>query len=108
MGPTDSRPSLAEIRSVGCWAYVSVPDDPTLPCLIHFWHRKGLDPILVARMLAHELGHISDGGPKDWIRGPEGEEERAEEFARVTAEAVGFLLFEGLLVRPEGRRRRTS
>lgn len=104
------RPPLELVRSVGHWAFVSVPDRDGPPCIIHYWHRRGLDPVLVARMLAHEIGHISDGGPKSWLLGEEAEEERADEFARVTAEVVGFMIREGALTRPphRGKRRRIS
>ena len=91
------RPPLDLVRSVGHWAFVSVPDDRDVPCIIHYWHRRNLDPVLIARMLAHEIGHISDGGPKSWLLGGEGEEERADEFARVTAEVVDFMIREGTL-----------
>ena len=99
-GPTPNGPSLKLIRSVGCWAFVSVPDfEPSLPCVVHFWHRRTLDPAVVARVLAHELGHISDGGPKAWLIGDDAEEERAEEFARTTQTVVEFLIREGILIR---------
>lgn len=102
------RPTLELVRSVGHWAFVSVPDIDGLPCIIHYWHRKTLDPVLVARMLAHEIGHISDGGPKCWLGGDE-EEERADEFAKVTAEVVDFLLREGVIMTsPRNTRPRTS
>jgi len=93
------RPPIGLIRSVGHWAFVSVPDEEGLPCIVHYWHRRDLSPVLIARMLAHEIGHISDGGPKHWL-GSEGEEDRADEFARVAAEVVGFLLTEGVLTVP--------
>lgn len=102
------RPPLDLVRSVGHWAFVSVPDDDDLPCIIHYWHRKTLDPVLVARMLAHEVGHISDGGPKTWLGGDE-EEDRADEFAKVTAEVVNFLIKEGVLfAQPRGSNSRVS
>lgn len=106
---TEDRLTLAEIRAVGCWAYVSIPNEGPAdsPCLIHFWHRRDLDPIIVARMLAHEMGHIADGGPKDWLIGSDAEEDRAEEFAEVAAETVRFLLAEGILTH-QNTRRRTS
>ncbi len=101
------RPPLEMIRSVGHWAFVSVPDEEGLPCIIHYWHRRSLDPVLVARMLAHEIGHISDGGPKTDELGGEAEEERAEEFAKAIVEVMGFLLAEGMIVRPKRKRQRS-
>ena len=102
-GHIPDRPDLDLIRSVGAWAFVSVPPNEDLDCIVHMWHRRGCRPELIARVLGHELGHIADAGPKDSEIGRIPEEERADEFAFVTTEVVGFLLGEGAVRRRAGR-----
>lgn len=104
-GHIKDRPSLRLIRQVGAWAFVSVPSDPDGVCIVNLWFRGRCRPDLVARVLGHELGHISDGGPKDDELGMIPEEERAEEFAETVVEVVRFLLDEGILMRRSTRRR---
>ncbi len=97
-GHMSDRPPLGLIRKLGAWAFVSVFADEDATCIVHLWHRRNIRPEILARVLGHELGHISDGGPKDDTLGRIPEEERAEEFAYVAAEVVAQLLSKRIVV----------
>jgi len=81
---------LRQVRKRGRWAFVDVPSDQTQECVVHVWFKTGTDTLEVAKMLSHELGHISDGGPRRGITHSE-EEDRADEYARVTYETITLL-----------------
>lgn len=89
---------LKSVRKHGMWAFVDVPVNEDEICVVHYWHRADQPADQVALMLAHELGHIADGGPKDYIIGDAAEEDRADEFARAAWEALKIVLASGLLV----------
>lgn len=94
---------LEQVKRMGMWAFVLIPEDEDEMCVVHFWHRKDQDPRAIAMMLGHELGHIADGGPKDKVLGYHGEENRADEFGRAAQEAMSYALAAGLLIGPSGR-----
>ncbi len=86
---------LRKIRKAGMWGYTDVSDDVDGESVIHFWFKKGHPPEHVARLIGHELGHISGGGP--FIDIGAKEEERADEYSRVAWESVVLMRGMGLI-----------
>ena len=98
---------LKSVRKHGMWAFVDIPAAEDEICEVHYWHRADQPADQVALMIAHELGHIADGGPKDHVIGDAAEEDRADEFARAAWEAVKVVIASGMLADPRKRVRRS-
>jgi hypothetical protein len=92
--PMAPSTKLRKIRKQGMWGYTDVPDDPLAECTVHIWHYKDVPMLRVARLVSHELGHLGGLGPQSQ---DDAEEERADEYARVTVETLRFLSATGLL-----------
>lgn len=87
---------LRRVRKNGKWAFVDVSPDPTADCIVHLWFFRDMPMHEIAIMIAHELGHIADGGPHSYLSHDE-EETRADEYARATSETLTLLGQLGLL-----------
>ena len=86
---------LKKIRKKGYWAYVDVPNEESEECIVHFWHRTDAPVERLVTMIAHELGHIADGGPHPEFG--QGEEDRADEYAQAASETFSLLMHLGLI-----------
>lgn len=67
---------LTEIQRERMWAFAKTKGDPE----IHYWHAKDVDPLRLAYMLGHEVGHLSGKKKSGWA-----EELRAAEYGAAAA-----------------------
>jgi hypothetical protein len=77
---------LAAITKAGFWGYCDKVSDTKHE--IHYWHdgKRSLEEL--TRFFAHELGHLTgEPDPDDWA-----EEGRADSFADVATQALGFAM----------------
>jgi hypothetical protein len=77
---------LKAVRKQNHWAFVRVPHDKT-EAVIHFWATKQAALTDVARMLGHELGHISG----DILDDDTAEEARADRYGAVAEHVIKML-----------------
>lgn len=82
----ESHDLVAAIEREGIWAFVETRKKPPI---IHWWDDDKRTVAECARVLGHELGHIS-GKPKKGIT----EEWRADEYADVVVEVIRRLKLE--------------
>lgn len=85
---------LRAVRKQRHWAFVRVPKDKKSAAVIHYYASKDVPVEDVARMLGHELGHISG----ELLDDEEAEEERADSYGRVVEQVFRMLGME----RPAG------
>ena len=81
---------LKAVRRQKHWAFVRVPDDPKQLAVVHYFASDDVSLADVAKMLGHELGHISGKN----LRDPAKEEERADRYGTVAAEVLKMLSLE--------------
>lgn len=78
---------LRAVRKQRHWAFVRVPKDKRKMAVIHFYAADGVPLSDVAKMLGHELGHISGDILDDEVE----EEKRADKFGVVAARVLEML-----------------
>ncbi len=78
---------LKAVRQQKHWAFVRVPKEKNVAAVIHFWAAKDVAPAEVARMLGHELGHISG----EILEDEAAEEERADRYGAVAEQVLRML-----------------
>jgi hypothetical protein len=89
---------LKAVRQQRHWAFVRVPKEKGVSAVVHFFAADDVPLEDVARMLGHELGHISGE-----ILDDEAEEEvRADRYGEVAGRVIEMISSAG---RTEGRRR---
>lgn len=79
---------LRAVRRQRHWAFVRVPKDPDGVAVVHFYAARDVPARDVARMLGHELGHISG----DILDDDAAEERRADLYGEVAARVLGMML----------------
>jgi hypothetical protein len=78
---------LAAVRKQRHWAFVRVPKEEGATAVIHFYASPDVSLSKVARMLGHELGHISG----DILDDEAEEERRADRYGAVAAKVLEML-----------------
>lgn len=82
---------LADTKRFGMWAFAETRASPPV---IHYWHAKDANPLRLAMLLGHEVGHIS-GRKLRSRRNAWREELRADEYG-----AAAYLALKQVLSKP--------
>lgn len=78
---------LKAVQKQRHWAFVRVSKEIGVAAVVHFFAAPGVAPADVARMLGHELGHISG----EILDDEAAEEERAERYGEVAERVLEML-----------------
>lgn len=78
---------LKAVRQQRHWAFIRVPKEPGRPAVLHFYAAEDVPLDDLARMLGHELGHISGEILDDGAE----EEARADRYGTVAAKVFEML-----------------